>query len=92
MPEFIVFAIIIALITTFIVLFISKFPKPLKNDSIRDMLIMKAPKLISLAAECDFCTCFWVSAIVSVVASIIVADALLLICPMLVTPIARLLL
>lgn len=79
--------IIVALITTFIVLLISKI-------GLRDFIIMRSPKLISKLFSCDFCLCFWTSVLISAILFLQQSpyDALFILIPICSTPIARYLL
>ena len=78
---------IVALITTFIVLFISKI-------GLCDFIIMRSPKLISKLFSCDFCLCFWASVLISAILFLQQNpyDALFIVIPVCSTPIARYLL
>ena len=80
-------AIVIALLTAFTVLFISRF-EIRKDTSIRQYVIMRAPALLSKMFSCDFCLCFWLSLILSVACVPILGVQSLLI-PFLATPISR---
>lgn len=86
-------AVFIALLTCFVVLFISRFEVD-KGMSIRAWLIMHLPGKFSELVGCDFCLCFWVSLILAIVCGLTLHLWLwwVIILPCLSTPIARFLL
>lgn len=77
--------VIVALITTFIVLFISKI-------GLRDFIIIRSPELVSKLFSCDFCLCFWIGLTIALIAHFVVDWPFTLILPACSTPIARYLL
>lgn len=77
--------VIVALITAFTVLLISKL-------GLRDYIIIKGPKKVSQLFSCDFCLCFWVGLTITLIAHFIVDWPYTLILPVCSTPIARYLL
>ena len=88
MPEiyYIVYAaIIIACISAFFILFISRI-------GLRDRFIERSPKLISKMFGCDFCLSFWTGLFISIVFAIFTQDILLIGLPIMTTPITRILL
>ena len=83
---YIVFAaIIIACVSAFFILFISR-------TGLRDQFIEHSPKLISEMFSCDFCLSFWVGAFISIIFVIFTQDILLIGLPIMTTPITRILL
>lgn len=83
--ELIVLAIesmMIAMVTSFTVGLLGKM-------GIREYVIVKAPKLISRAFECDFCLCWWICLMFSCLIAIRMMDISILLCSVLGTPIAR---
>lgn len=44
-------------VASFIVLFLGRFT--VKGTSLRDWVVLRAPKLVSEAFSCDFCLCWW---------------------------------
>lgn len=77
--------ILIALIAAFIILFIGK-------TGIRDKIVEKAPTLISMLFDCDYCLSFWTATVICVVMFFITFDYSFLVVPILTTPITRFLL
>lgn len=77
--------IIVALITTFIVLLISKI-------GLRGFIITKGPEKVSQLFSCDFCLCFWIGLTITLIAYFVVGWSFTLILPACSTPIARFLL
>lgn len=80
-------SVMIALLTAFTVLFISRF-EIRKGTSIRQYVIMRAPALLSKMFSCDFCLCFWLSLLLSAACVPLLGEQSLLI-PFLATPISR---
>lgn len=76
--------IIIALISAFVILFITKV-------GLRDSVIEHGPKLISRMFNCDFCLSFWTSVLVTAGMVLATKDLSLAVIPMLSTPITRIL-
>lgn len=82
--------IIIMIVESMMVAMVATFGIQLMTKiGIRDDVIAKAPKLISKAFECDFCLCWWVCLAISLLISIRMMDASILICAVIGTPIAR---
>lgn len=81
--------ILIALLTTFVILFLHKIGaiEYLRNKACKEEL-----ELIAKLLECDFCMCFWTSLVISCVASLITHDNSWIVIPVLSTPISRFLL
>lgn len=79
--------VIVALIAAFTILFISRI-------GLRDFIILHSPKLISELFSCDFCLCFWVSVLISIILFLYQSphDILFILIPICSTPIARYLL
>lgn len=75
---------IIALISAFIILLITKI-------GLRDSVIEHGPKLISRMFNCDFCLSFWTSVLVTAGMVLATKDLSLAVIPMLSTPITRIL-
>ena len=75
---------IIALISAFIILLITKI-------GLRDFVIERGPKLISRMFNCDFCLSFWASVLVTAGMVLATKDLSLAVIPMLSTPITRIL-
>lgn len=78
-------AIMIAAVSAFVILLIGKI-------GLRNWLIAITPKLISQLFDCDFCLSFWLSVILASILAIIWNEPLLLIIPIVSTPITRILL
>lgn len=81
----IAWAIVISLVSAFSILLISKI-------GVRNIVVEKAPRLISEMFDCDFCLSFWLSLILAVILAIIIAEPILIIAPFISTPITRILL
>lgn len=77
--------ILIALIAAFSILFIGK-------TGIRDKIVEKAPKLLSMLFDCDYCLSFWTAMLMCVVMYFTTFDSSYLFVPILSTPITRFLL
>lgn len=75
--------VIIALLSNFVVLFISKI-------GLRDKIIMKAKvKKISEMFDCDFCLSFWTNVVICLVCSIVMSDISIMLIPFIAAPITR---
>ncbi len=87
LEQIIMLAILLALLTSFVVLFISK-------TGVRDNIVqMTKSKLISELFACDFCLCFWISMALCIAAIFVFNSNLLIIfMPFISTPISRVLL
>ena len=80
------YAVIIACMTSFIVMLLEKL-------GIRDRVIERAPILLSKLFDCDFCLSFWISLILAVILALITCELIIfIIIPFVSTPIARMLL
>lgn len=77
--------VIVALITAFTILFISR-------TGLRDFIIIRSPKPISELFSCDFCLCFWIGLTITLIAHFVVGWPFTFILPACSTPIARYLL
>lgn len=77
-------AIILASISAFIILLIGKL-------GIRNIVIMKAPRLISQLFSCDFCLSFWTSFILAIILAIISNEMSVIYISIVSTPITRIL-
>lgn len=77
--------VIVALITAFTILFISRI-------GLRDFIIIRSPKPISELFSCDFCLCFWIGLTITLIAHFVVDWPFTFILPACSTPIARYLL
>ena len=87
--KMIAIAVIVALITTFIVLFITKVEI---RDMLRNYLDKKRVPILPNLLDCDFCLCFWIAFIINIAFFIAGYSNHLLIIPILSTPISRFLL
>lgn len=85
--QIIVLAVILGLLSAFIVLFLSRF-ELVKGLSIRLWFIMNAPKVISELFSCDFCLSWWICFILGLVLSFFNGPECIL-AAVLATPIAR---
>lgn len=81
--------ILIALAVAFTVLFLTK---TLWRYKLRDWADTKKYRLFANMLDCDFCLCFWLSALVCGALSLISFDFKLILFPIFTTPLARLLL
>lgn len=57
-------AFTVAGISAFAVLFLGRFT--FRGTSLRDWVVLKAPRLVSEAFSCDFCLCWWICLLLSV--------------------------
>jgi hypothetical protein len=76
--------IIIALISAFVILFITKV-------GLRDFVIEQGPKLISKMFNCDFCLSFWTNVFVAFFIAAFLGFLPLMVVPIFATPITRIL-
>lgn len=76
--------IIIALISAFIILLITKI-------GLRDFVIEQGPKLISKMFNCDFCLSFWANVFVAFFMAAVLGFLPLIAVPIFATPITRIL-
>lgn len=76
--------IIIALISAFIILLITKI-------GLRDFIIERGPKLISKMFNCDFCLSFWTNVFVAFFIAALLGFLPLIVAPIFATPITRIL-
>lgn len=84
MLELLILSVIIAAISSFIILLIEKI-------GIRNKIVEKAPMLISQLFSCDFCLSFWFSLILAIILAIIFSNISIILTPFISTPIARIL-
>ena len=75
-------AIVISLVSAFAILLMQKI-------GIREYLVVHAPKLISKAMECDFCTCWWVNLAISLLSWGVTGQWVIMACAVIATPITR---
>lgn len=76
--------IIIALISAFVILFITKV-------GLRDFAIERSPKLISEMFNCDFCLSFWTNVCIAFIVICYTGFLPFIAVPIFATPITRLL-
>jgi hypothetical protein len=84
-PAFLAYTAIVALAAAWAVLLLARV-------GLRDWVVVRAPRLISELAACDFCLSWWLCVIFSLVAAFVVGDFRLLLCALTATPITRFLL
>ena len=84
--EFVLASYLVAMSVAFVVLFLGRFE--VLSTSLRNWVVIRAPKLISEAFSCDFCLCWWLSVLVCVLTAPFVGWWMLFV-PVLSTPIAR---
>lgn len=84
--ELMLASMLVGLLVAFVVLFLGRFE--VLSTSLRDWVIIRAPKLLSEAFSCDFCLCWWLSVAVCVVAAPFVGWWMLFV-PVFSTPVAR---
>ena len=82
MIEFLCAAVIIALISCWVILFITK-------TGAREYVEVHAPKLISKMFGCDFCLSWWLGVILSAALAIGIGEWIYLCCPFFSTPLTR---
>lgn len=79
--------------TEIIALFVAFFVLLFTKTNIRSALINYCDntklKLLADMLDCDFCLCFWLSAIISIFFGLITLDLTFIAIPFLATPIAR---
>lgn len=83
------FAILVATFTAFIVLLAIKTNV---RYNIRDYFDKKKIILIAQMLDCDFCLCFWITVILSIILSLGFMDFNFIVIPFISTPLARYLL
>ena len=81
----IAFAVIIAAVAAFNILLLDK-------TGMRDIVIERAPRLVSEMFSCDFCLSFWMSLILAIILALLTLSPELLVVPFISTPITRFLL
>lgn len=81
---FLPFALCVGCAVAFFILLIGKL-------GLRDLIILKAPVLISKLFECDFCLSFWLSLLFAIIFAIDLSNAAILFTPIVSTVIARVL-
>lgn len=67
LAEILILAGIVCGLASFIVLFLGRFA--FRGTSLRDWVVLKAPRLISEAFSCDFCLCWWICLILSLLSA-----------------------
>lgn len=72
----------VALISAFSILLLAKL-------GARDLIIAKAPKLISDLFQCDFCLNFWISFILASISALYFGRPIYFIIPIFSTPLGR---
>ena len=82
MMDFILFTIIIALFSCFVILFVEKI-------GYRELMQVRAPKLISELFSCDFCLSWWINLIITLVFCVIECEWYFICCAVAATPITR---
>ena len=82
MIDFILLTIIIALFSCFIILFIEKI-------GYRELMQVRAPKLISELFSCDFCLSWWINLIITLVFCVMECEWYFICCAVAATPITR---
>lgn len=82
--EILIYGLFSACMTAFIIILIGKL-------RIREIIVCRAPKLISQLFNCDFCISFWLSLIISIIFVFIERNISILFVPLVSTPIARVL-
>lgn len=81
-------SILVALAAAFAVLLFSRLEVS-KGTTARRYLQIHAPKLISEMVSCDFCLCFWMSVLLTVIIMFPLTRVDALFIPFLATPVAR---
>lgn len=82
MLDFVLSAIIIATLASWIVLFITKI-------GLREYVQIHGSKIVAELFSCDFCLSWWVCLMLSVICSIITGDLTMVLCAFCATPISR---
>lgn len=82
MMDFILLTIIIALFSCFVILFIEKI-------GYRELMQVRAPKLIAELFSCDFCLSWWTNLIVTLVFCVMECEWYFICCAVAATPITR---
>ena len=82
MIEILVYAVMVALWVTFLLLLAYKV-------GIIEWMQVHSGKFISKMAQCDFCMSWWLSVIITLVVLCFTCNVMLLVVPFLSTPIAR---
>lgn len=77
---------VVAMVDAFVVLFLGRFE--ILSNSLRNWVILRAPRLVSEAFSCDFCLCWWISVVVCVLSAPFFGWWMLFV-PIVATPIAR---
>lgn len=83
MPTFFYLTMFVALIATFVILFISK-------TGIRDFVVLRVKyKLIADLFECDFCLSFWIAVVLAIIISFVFNNFYYIVIPVFSAPISR---
>ena len=82
MMDFILLTIIIALFSCFVILFIDKI-------GYRELMQVRAPKLISELFSCDFCLSWWINLTITLVFCVMECEWYFICCAIAATPITR---
>lgn len=82
MIDFILLTIIIALFSCFVILFIEKI-------GYRELMQVRAPKLIAELFSCDFCLSWWINLIITLVFCVMECEWCFICCAIAATPITR---
>lgn len=77
---------VVAMVDAFVVLFLGRFE--ILSNSLRNWVILRAPRLVSEAFSCDFCLCWWIAVVVCVLSAPFLGWWMLLV-PVVATPVAR---
>lgn len=82
MMDFVLLTIIIALLSCFVILFIEKI-------GYRELMQVRAPKLISELFSCDFCLSWWINLIITLSFCVMACEWHFIFCAVVATPITR---
>lgn len=82
MTDFVMTVAIIALVASWVVLFIGK-------TGIREYAIVHSPKFLSEMFGCDFCLSWWICFVLSVLSMVFTGNAVHLLCAFCAAPLAR---
>ena len=77
---------VVAMVDAFVALFLGRFE--ILSNSLRNWVILRAPRLVSEAFSCDFCLCWWISVVACVLSAPFLGWWMLLV-PVVSTPLAR---
>lgn len=82
MIDFVLLTIIIALFSCFVILFIEKI-------GYRELMQVRAPKLIAELFSCDFCLSWWINLIITSIFCVMECEWYFICCAIAATPITR---